>query len=421
MAIPFRTYLEKKHKTAGGGTDYWVVKLNALGKIQWDRTIGGNATEVLPWIQQTSDDGYILGGWSYSDISGEKTQNSRGIEDFWVVKLNSEGNVQWDRTIGGSRGDGINSLQQTKDGGYILGGYSSSNKSGEKTENSRGGDDYWVVKLDRLGNIQWDKTIGGNNTDVLYTLQQTRDDGYILGGYSSSNKSGEKSQNSRGKTDYWIVKLDESGNIQWDETIGGNNSDILNSLAQTTDNGYILGGQSSSNSSGEKTEVSRGADDYWVVKIDRLGKIQWDKTIGGESTDVLYSIREIATNEYELGGFSSSGISGDKTEKLRGGKDYWVVTLGYKKRQGLSGITSAMDNIIAPYSNFSFYPNPVKDILHIAIKDKATFYLTDQSGKVLLTKNITGDGELDVASLPAGLYYLKNNTTDEVQKVIVLK
>src|SRR5262249_42759818 len=137
-------------------------------------------------LQQTNDGGYILGGWSRSNISGEKTEKRKGINDYWIVKLDSNGEILWDKTIGGNGYDELASLQQTSDDGYILGGSSTSNISGRKTENSRGDYDYWVVKLDSLHNIQWDKTIGGSNPDYLETLQQTTDRGYILGGYSTS-------------------------------------------------------------------------------------------------------------------------------------------------------------------------------------------------------------------------------------------
>ncbi|QQR96490.1 MAG: hypothetical protein IPJ93_07825 [Bacteroidota bacterium] len=145
-------------------------------------------------IQQTSDGGYILGGRSNSDISGDKTENSQGDFDYWVVKLDASGNIQWQNTIGGNNSDYLTSIQQTTDGGYILGGYSRSSISGDKTEDNQGPDDYWVVKLDPTGNIQWQNTIGGNSVDQLTSIQQTNDRGYILGGWSLSNISIDKTE-----------------------------------------------------------------------------------------------------------------------------------------------------------------------------------------------------------------------------------
>ncbi len=139
-------------------------------------------------------------------------------------------NKLWDKTIGGNSDDYFTSLQPTRDGGYILGGWSYSSKSGDKSGNNKGGWDYWVVKLKADGSKEWDKTIGGNDSDILLSVQQTSDGGYILGGYSWSSKSNDKTGNSKGSTDYWVVKLKADGSKVWDKTLGGNGSDVLVSL-----------------------------------------------------------------------------------------------------------------------------------------------------------------------------------------------
>jgi hypothetical protein len=411
----------EKTQATRGGYDYWIVKLDSSGSIEWDKTIGGNSDDELNSLQQTSDGGYILGGYSASDVSGEKTQISRGGGyDYWIVKVDNLGNIEWDKTIGGNGYDNLHSLQQTNDGGFILGGTSTSGISGEKTQISRGIEDYWIVKVDNLGNIQWDKTIGGNSDDELYSLQQTRDGGYILGGTSYSGISGEKSQRSRGVTDYWIVKVDNVGNIQWDKTVGGNGYDNLHSLQQTNDSGFILGGASTSGLSGEKTENNEGNYDYWIVKLNENGHIQWDKTIGGNGYDNLYSINEISKNHYAMGGGSFSGISFDKTDTSRGSSDYWIVYLDYHSPGLKTGnVTSITANSI--HNNFSVYPVPAKYLLHVITNGKAVVTLTDLSGKILLTNAINGSGTINVAGLAPGVYYLKNNATGSSQKVIVIK
>ncbi|TKK65547.1 hypothetical protein FC093_19715 [Ilyomonas limi] len=306
----------------------------AQPRIKHQGVIGGNEDDQFSSMYLTKDGGLIVNGTSNSNISDQKTQNSRGNGDYWIVKLDSAGNIQWDKTIGGTDYDGLTDLQQTSDGGYILGGLSYSNKSGDKTENRKSKDsysDYWIVKLDAAGSIEWDKAFGGTQTDFFESLQQTADGGYILGGASFSNKSHEKSQNSRGLIDYWIIKLDVAGNIQWDKTIGGNNTDFLRTLQQTSDGGYILGGESLSPISGEKTENGRGDTDYWIVKLNSNGKVQWDKTIGGSNEDACYAVSEIKKNHYVVGGYSYSGISGDRTGGNRGKvdktADYWLVEL----------------------------------------------------------------------------------------------
>ncbi len=318
-----------KSENSKGISDYWVVKLDANGNKIWDRTFGGAGSDLLFSLQQTTDGGYILGGFSTSDISGDKSENSKGEQDYWVIKTDANGNKIWDKTFGGADVDFLRSLQQTSDGGYILGGDSKSNISGDKSENSHGSFDMWIVKLDANGNKTWDNTIGGAGNDGLdnHTMQQTSDGGYIIGGYSSSDISGDKTENHKGFSDYWVVKLNATGAKIWDKTIGGSLEENLYSLQQTSEGGYILGGYSNSNISGDKTETSRGGHDYWVVKLDGTGNISWDKTIGGADVDILYSLQQTADGGYILGGYSRSNISGDKTEDSRGFSDYWVAKL----------------------------------------------------------------------------------------------
>ena len=210
--------------------------------IEWQNTIGGNNADKLRSLIQTSDGGYLLGGYSASGISGDKTEASLIYFDYWIVKLDAFGSIEWQNTIGGSNEDVLNSVIQTTDGGYLLGGYSESGISGDKTEAWLGGADYWVVKLDDTGNIEWQNTIGGSNTDIIYSVIQTLDGGYLLGGYSSSGISVDKTEANLGGADYWVVKLDATGNIEWQNTIGGSSFDYLYSVIQTSDGGYLLGG-----------------------------------------------------------------------------------------------------------------------------------------------------------------------------------
>ncbi|MBL0096099.1 MAG: hypothetical protein IPP46_06025 [Bacteroidetes bacterium] len=187
------------------------------------------------------------------------------------MKSDSLGNIQWQNTIGGSGDDKLYSVKQTVDGGYILGGSSSSFISGDKTEPSTGGHDFWILKTDSTGNIQWQNTIWGSNNDELISIYQTADGGYALGGYSKSFISGDKSENSLMQSipcyDFWIIKTDPAGSIQWQNTIGGSNDEYLTSFKQTADGGSIIGGRTPSNISGDKTEDGNGSFDYWIVKI----------------------------------------------------------------------------------------------------------------------------------------------------------
>lgn len=314
-----------KTKASKGSSDYWIVKINAKGKKQWDADFGGTSIDELHSIVQTSDGGYILGGASFSNISGDKTQNSKGGKDFWIVKIDSNGVKQWDADFGGNLFEELFTIQQSKDGGYIMGGYSLSGVNGDKTDPSRGRYDYWVVKTDAAGVKQWDAGYGGSDDDWLTQIRQTNEGGYIIGGWSWSGNSGDKTQPTKGDNDYWIIKIDKNGVRQWDADFGGSSNDYLNPIEQTADGGYILGGYSSSPISGDKTQATQGGTDYWMVKTDANGKKQWDADFGGNDFDFLYDLKQTKDGGYVLGGYSASNTSGDKTQDSKGLNDYWIV------------------------------------------------------------------------------------------------
>jgi hypothetical protein len=318
-----------KNENSRGLSDYWFIKIDdTSGNLLWQKTIGGNSIDHLTSAKETTDGGYILGGSSSSGMSGEKTQNSRGNDDYWVVKLDENRNIIWDKTYGGTGVDRLTSIIQTTDGGYLIGGSSDSDISAEKTDNSRGNIDIWIIKIDQSGDIMWQKTFGGSNSDWVQSLIETPDGGYILAGSSHSNISGEKSENSRGLRDFWVLKIDNSGTIIWQKTIGGNNGDYAKSIIATSDGNYIIGGDSSSNISGEKTEKTvNNSTDVWLLKINDLGQILWQKDIGAESTEAFADIRMTSDNGFILGIMSYSGISGYKTEASKGDRDYWTVKL----------------------------------------------------------------------------------------------
>lgn len=316
-----------KTEASMGSTDYWIVKFAADGTIQWQNTIGGSSYDQAASIQQTADGGYIVGGISFSNISGDKTENSIGDLDYWVLKLDNTGTIQWQNTIGGSGADYLEVVRATPDGGYVLGGYSESRISGDKTEDTIGSFDYWVVKLNSLGVVQWDQTLGGRGLDVFRDIAIANDGGILVGGYSSSNSSADKSENNIGNEDYWIVKLDAAGNRLWDNTIGGIYGDVLSIVRTTADHGFILGGHSASDISVDKTEPNTGDNDYWIVKIDSTGAIQWQNTIGGTGFDKLGALEPTRDGGYIVGGNSFSGVGGDKSETNYGSLDYWVLKL----------------------------------------------------------------------------------------------
>ncbi len=324
-----------------GNLDYWAVKLTSTGVIEWQKSLGGTGYEYAQYIQQTSDGGYIAAGSSFSN-DGDVSGNHGGF-DCWVVKLNDEGTIVWQKSLGGLSNDEAESIQQTNDGGFILAGHSDSN-DGDVSGN-HGGPDYWVVKLSSIGTIEWQKSLGGSGSDQAKSVQQTNDGGYIVAGYTSSN-DGDVSVN-YGYLDFWVVKLNSLGTIEWQKTLGGSDFDLAQSIQQTNDGEYIVAGYSYSND--VDVQSSQGNQDFWVVKLSSIGTIEWEKSLGGSGLENASSIQQ--TNE---GGFIVAGSSNSNDGDVSGNQgnfDYWVVQL---KSCQPSFSTQPANQIIDIYSNAQF-------------------------------------------------------------------
>lgn len=295
--------------------------------ILWEKTIGGKHADYLFDLRPTPDYGFLLAGSSLSRKTGSKTDDNSGDLDYWLWKMDEEGKPVWQKSYGGSGSDLLQSVQLTSDGGYILGGTSESQKGFHKKDSSRGKSDYWILKLDAHGVEQWQKTLGGAGLDQLKTVIQTSDGGYLVAGSSSSDNSGDKTEKSRGNLDYWLVRLDSKGNIKWQRTLGGKYADILKSVIQTKDGGYLVGGTSNSPESGDKTEPNYGLGDYWVLKLDAEGRIEWQRTYGGDQDDQLKVVHQTPEGDYLLGGNSNSGTTNTKTKTNKSGTDIWLLKI----------------------------------------------------------------------------------------------
>ncbi|GGB81850.1 CBM96 family carbohydrate-binding protein [Dyadobacter sediminis] len=312
-------------------SDYLIFKFNASGVKEWEKSYVGNKSDQLSAIIQTSDGGYLLGGSSNSDAGIDKSQDSYWAEsnDFWIVKVSANGTKQWDKTFGGTGNDVLTTMKQATDGGYIIGGSSNSGISDVKSEGSKGEyNDYWVIKISSSGNRQWDRTIGGAKSDELYSIDLTNSGGYILGGTSYSNISGDKTVDSKGNSDYWIVQLSANGSKQWDRTIGGISYDNFLSVQRTADGGFILGGFSQSPTGADKSENLIGVIDFWIVKVNSDGIKQWDRTLGGKEWELLRSVIQTSDGGFIIAGNSESFKSGSKTVSRKGKSDYWIVKIG---------------------------------------------------------------------------------------------
>jgi predicted secreted protein len=274
-----------------GGADFWLIKLDRQGNKVWDKTFGGSAADEAYSLIQTTDGGYA--------VAGRTVSYGAGGADFWLIKLDRQGNKVWDKAFGGSKYECAYSLIQTTDGGYAVAGITYSYGAG--------GADFWLIKLDRQGNKVWDKTFGGSKYDEAYSLIQTTDGGYAVAGYTRSYGAGDG--------DFWVIKLDSRGNKVWDKTFGESRYDKALSLIQTTDGGYAVAG----------VTRSYGADkeDFWVIKLDSRGNKVWDKTFGGSKYDKAYSLIQTTDGGYAVAGitYSYPGASDD---------DFWVIKLDSK-------------------------------------------------------------------------------------------
>lgn len=311
--------------SAGTYADYWIVKMDVLGNIQWQKCLGGSGLDVAHFIQQTTDGGYIIAGYSNShdgDVSGN--HSIYDWEDSWIIKLDASGNIQWKKCLGGSNQDEANSIQQTTDGGYIVAGWTISNDA--EVSGNHGRQDYWVVKLDASGNIQWQKCLGGSLDDVAWAVRQTSDGGYIVAGSSGSNDGNVSG--SHGSHDFWIVKLDAAGNIQWQKLTGGSDNDEAYSIQQTTDGGYIVAGRTDSDDGDVSGFHGTGYSDCWIMKLNAVGNVQWKKCLGGSYSDWASAVQQTTDGGYIVSGRTSSNdgdVSGQHNSN--GPADSWIVKL----------------------------------------------------------------------------------------------
>lgn len=410
-----------------------------------------------------------------------------------MIKLDAKGGEIWQRTIGGSGQEKLLSIAQTVDGGYILGGTSSSNKSEPdekgvadkygKTEDSRGSLDYWVVKLDAKGEIKWQRTLGGQYADELKSIEQTNDKGYILGGYSNSPISGDKSQDNFGLNDFWVVKLDEEGNESWQRTLGGDHDDNLFALSQTQDGGFIVGGNSNSGATNTKAQTSKNGTDFWVLKLDKIGTIEWQETYNYGKKDILSSIVENPDGTFLIGGYAQSEsnqssvnsvqkTTGKKADKegindyialkiKANGEEIWTQTVGSKGDEVLRKLFETRDGgyILAGTSKgqvsrdkqsniggsdfwivklkdkekkdkvkykIEAVPNPAISYTNVIVtydymKGTATLY--DLNGRQLQSVTLTGEKTIpmDLSDFPQGIYLIEVKTDVSTDGVKVIK
>lgn len=284
-------------------TSAYVVKYSSEGNLVWEKNLGGSNSEYLQSLIQTKDQKYVIAGYTNSndiDVSGNHGTNTY---DFWILKLDNTGKLLWQKCFGGSGDEKAYSIQQTSDGGFIVAGKDSS--SDGNVTISQGGFDGWVIKLDSSGNLQWQKSVGGSKNDCFRSVLQTSDGGYFLTGYTYSNDLDVSGNH--GNADVWVVRLDALGNILWQKCFGGSNEEYGLSLERTVDGAYLVVGHAQSND-GNVTDLNGGAD-AWLLKIDGLGNLKWQKTAGSNKNEFGIAVKALSENEFVIAGFKEPPVS----------------------------------------------------------------------------------------------------------------
>jgi len=268
-------------------TTFWILNLDQAGNIDPQGVFSWYFDSLIRSIQQTSDEGYILAGYTWSF--------GAGAEDIWVIKLASSGDVEWQRTYGGSSGDRAFFIQQAGDGGYVVAGYTRSFGAGEG--------DIWILKLSSSGDVEWQRTFGGSSDDGASYIQQTGDGGYVVAGYTRSFGSGER--------DIWVLKISSSGDVEWQRAYGGINEDDVFSICQTAEGGYVVGSNTRSFGAGER--------DIWILKLSSSGDVEWQKTYGAYFEEQASSLQQSTEGSYVIAGSTSSFGNG--------GEDFCILKL----------------------------------------------------------------------------------------------
>ena len=411
--------------TSSFGSSAYVIRTDANGNKLWTKTFGGSVFDYFVSVQQTSDNGFIFCGYTLSFGAGSF--------DIYLVKTGADGSISWTKTYGGLNNDYGSAVRQTSEGGYIITGYS----------NSFGGTNEKVclIKTDANGNPSWSKTYGGANQERGYDVKQTSDGGYIVTGYSSSFGAGGN--------DVYLLKTDASGAVEWSETFGGGGNDFGYSVEQTSDKGYIVGGNT--------TGVGLAFPDVLLIKTDSDGVMTMAKTYGGGADDEAFSVKQTSDDGYIVSGFSnsyttsyfayfiktdahlSSGCHESNFLPTRSSATTQVSTVTFQVSSGGTAntpatiqrggveemtlcVTVGIDEI-KKGTSVSAYPNPFKNEIFIkGTSVVGTVTLFDITGKVIGGQKTAGtETRLSTDNLLPGIYFVRYTDGNYTSTIKVTK
>lgn len=325
--------------------DFWVIKLDENGSLEWQKTYGGSGDDKGRAIIQTQDGGYAITGPSMS-ADGDGSQN-QGFHDHWLIKLDQQGTIQWERSFGFEGHDHSHSLFQTADGGYFIGGFldvtASEGAGNETVVRKHGVGEFWAQKLDANGALEWRRYFGGSNNDRIYKVLPAHDGNYLVIGSSESDDF--DITNTNGSYDVWVVKMNRDGELLWEKSYGGSGVDDGYGAVATNDGNYLIAATAISDDG--MVSNPKGNADVWILKINDNGDLLWEKSYGGSGFDAAFAINKSNDifGSYVLAGTSKS--ADNDLETNNGGNDFWVLKidghgkLQFEKSLGGSGLDLA--------------------------------------------------------------------------------
>lgn len=397
---------------AHGMNDLWVVKINEEGIVQWEKALGGSANEIPQNILQTDDGEYLIYAQAYSDNGDINASNTS--PKLWLVNLNNLGEINWQKIIGGVGQQDPVYIEQTSDGGCVI----------SSVTNHVNGisypSDILVSKIDSEGNIQWQNTYGGSDYEIGI-VKQTNDGGYIISAFTYSDDGDAEETN--GMAEILIIKLSSTGEREWVETYGGSNWDYFISppdnysyyfskanIIETSD-GYVISGVTKSTNSGDVVGGTGGIyNDIWTVKINLSGIIQWQKATGGSNEDIAHEIITTSDGGYAVIGSTYSN-NGDIVGH-HGNSDIFVIKFGPD--------TLGVKDIVTEH--ICIYPNPALSHFNIALPDNAvaeTVSVIDVTGKTVLQAGAVTS--VNIEKLQSGIYFIEIQCEDKVYKTKLIK
>jgi hypothetical protein len=329
--------------------DFWVFKLNADGSLLWSKTYGGSGDDRATKIINTQDGGFAVTGFTRSN-DGD-VSNNNGFYDYWLIKLDASGNLLWEKAYGFAGNDQGQSVIQTSDGGYFLTGFldfdgRASQGTAVKSQGRHGVGEFWGIKTDASGAVEWTQYYGGTSNDRSYDVVQTDDGGFLMIGNTESDDF--DITNSKGSYDFWAVRVTSAGDLIWAKNYGGSGIEIAYSITKSQDGNYFLIGDARSND--QDVTNNKGNADAWLIKINDNGDLLWQKTYGGSEFDTGRSVKQFSDSKIVI--FGSSRSEDQDVSANYGQSDYWLIITDaeggiiFEKNYGGSNLEFGNDSVI---------------------------------------------------------------------------